>query len=76
MKGVINLDARIYKVNLKVSANERNELNRIIALEGKSLSDVLRKAIRNTYDIEGFEESYQATSQFKYKRKSIFDFKG
>lgn len=70
------MDARIHKINVKVSANERDELNRIIDLEGKSLSDVIRKAIRNTFDVEGFEGSYQATSQFQHRKKSIFDFKG
>ena len=67
------MDSRIYKINLKVNRFERSELNRIMILEGISLSDLIRKAIRNTFKVEGFELSYESASKFEHKRKSIFD---
>lgn len=67
------MDSRIYKINLKVNNLERSELNRIMLLEGISLSDLIRKAIRNTFKVEGFKASYEYTSKFEHKRKSIFD---
>ena len=47
------MDSRIYKINLKVNRFERSELNRIMILEGMSLSDLISKAIRNTFKVEG-----------------------
>ena len=67
------MDSRIYKINLKVNRFERSAINRIMILEGISLSDLIRKAIRNTFKVEGFEPSYESTSKFEHKRKSIFD---
>ena len=76
MKGVINLNARIHKVSLKVSERERTILNELVESHGKSISDLLRLALRYCYEIDdGFEPSYRETSQLQYRKKSIFSFK-
>ena len=74
-KGAIRLNSRIHKVSLKISANERIALNELVESYGKSISDLLRIAIRNTFEIDGFEPSYRATSQFQHRINSIFNFK-
>ena len=69
------MNSRIHEVSLKISANERIALNALVESYGKSISDLLRIAIRNTFEIDGFEPSYWATSQFQHRRNSIFNFK-
>lgn len=46
----------------KVSLAERQEIQRIMIEENLSLSDVIRKAIRATYAVEGFESSYEKSA--------------
>ena len=68
------MDKRLYKLNVKVSVNEKEELNSLVIKEKMSLSDVIRKAIRNTYDVTGFEPSFEnSIFSFSTRRKSIFD---
>lgn len=68
------MDKRVYKLNVKVSVNEKEELNSLVIKEEMSLSDVIRKAIRNTYDVTGFEPSFEnSIFSFTARRKSIFD---
>lgn len=67
-------DKRNFKLNVKISALEKEELNRIMKEKQKSLSDIVRNAIKSTYDVCYFEQSYELnTCIFNNKRKSIFD---
>lgn len=67
------MEKRIHKLNIKISADEKEELNRLMQEEQKSISDLVRIALRNTFDIEGFEPSYESNIfSFNSKRKSIF----
>ncbi|HHQ4156438.1 ribbon-helix-helix protein, CopG family [Clostridium perfringens] len=64
---------RVHKLNIKISSNEKEELNRLIKSEQKSISDIVRFALVETYGLEGFEPSYEnSVFTFKPKRKSIF----
>lgn len=64
---------RIHKLNIKISSYEKEELNRLMQEEQKSISDLVRIAMRNTFDIKGFEPSYESNIfSFSSKRKSIF----
>lgn len=68
------MDKRVNKLNVKVSANEKKELNSLVVKEKMSLSDVIRKAIRNTYDVSGFKPSFEnSIFSFSTRGKSIFD---
>lgn len=65
---------RIHKLNMKISDFEKSELNRLMKQEKKSISDLLRIALRNTFDVDGFETSYEVNIfNFKNRRKSIYD---
>ncbi|EOT2968308.1 ribbon-helix-helix protein, CopG family [Clostridium perfringens] len=64
---------RVHKLNIKISLSEKEELNKLIKSEQKSLSDIVRFALVETYGLEGFEPSYKnSIFTFKPKRKSIF----
>lgn len=72
------MDRRIRKINFKVSQNERIQLWKIVEEQKQSLSDVIRHAIRSTYNVTGFNPSYEMKNKsvFENKRKrSIYDFK-
>ncbi|WP_294363035.1 ribbon-helix-helix protein, CopG family [uncultured Clostridium sp.] len=65
---------RIHKLNMKISDFEKRELNKLMKEEKKSISDLVRVALRNTYDVEGFEASYEVNIfNFNNRRKSIYD---
>lgn len=65
---------RIHKLNIKISDYEKLELNNLMKQEKKSISDLVRIAIRNTFVVEGFEPSYEVNAfDFRSKRKSIYD---
>ena len=67
------MDRRVNKLNVKINSLEKEELNRLMNQEHKSISDLVRIAIRNTFDVEGFESSYESNI-FSFKgKKSIFD---
>lgn len=68
------MDKRIHKLNIKISADEKEELNRLMQEEQKSISDLVRIALRNSFDVEGFEPSYESNifSFNNGKRRSIF----
>ena len=58
------MDSRVHKISLKVSATERNELNKEI-----NLSDLIREAIKQYYSLEEFEPSYTQTASKTYENK-------
>lgn len=61
--------SRKYKISFKVTEDERKELNNLIEKEGKSISDILRIALKNTFkSINGFEASYEATANNSYHK--------
>lgn len=70
------MDKRIHKLNMKISADEKEELNRLMKQEQKSISDLVRIAIRNSFEVEGFEPSYESNIFSFKRRKSIYDLKG
>lgn len=57
------IDSRIQKVTFKLSVEEREELNKLVQLEGKSLSDLIRIAMRDRFSLVNFIPSYELTSQ-------------
>ena len=63
---------RIYNLNMKMNATEKDELSRLMYEQQKSASDIIRMAIRNTFNCEGFEPSYDK-SIYRSNRRSIFD---
>lgn len=63
---------RIYNLNMKMNATEKDELSRLMHEQQKSASDIIRMAIKNTFDCEGFEASYD-NSIYRSKRRSVFD---
>ena len=63
---------RIYNLNMKMNATEKDELSRLMHEQQKSASDIIRMAIKNTVDCEWFEASYD-NSIYRSKRRSIFD---
>ena len=48
---------RIYNLNMKMNATEKDELSRLMHEQQKSASDIIRMAIKNTFDCEGFERN-------------------
>ena len=60
---------RIRQVNFKVSDVEREILNSLITKKGCSLSDVIREAVKEHYDLEEFNASYTETANKRYKSK-------
>lgn len=68
------MDKRIHKINMRIDSLEKEELNKLMKQEQKSISDLVRIAIRNTFSCEGFEPSYESKIfSFNNKRRSIFD---
>lgn len=64
---------RIHKLQMKLNYEEREQLNKVVASEGKNISDVVRHALKETYSLDGFEPSYNETSKFNFENKrSIF----
>lgn len=57
------IDARIHKITFKLSVEERDELNKLVQSEGKSISDLIRIAIRERFSLENFIPSYELTSK-------------
>lgn len=57
---------------MKMNATEKDELSRLMHEQQKSASDIIRMAIKNTFDCEGFEASYD-NRIYRSKRRSIFD---
>lgn len=55
-----------------MNATEKDELSRLMHEQQKSASDIIRMAIKNTFDCEGFEASYD-NSIYRSKRRSVFD---
>ena len=66
------MNKRIYNLNIKMNGTEKEELSRLMQEQEKSASDIIRLAIRNTFDCEGFEPSYD-NSIYRSKKRSIFD---
>lgn len=68
------MEKRIHKLNIKISEAEKLELNRLMQEEQKSISDLVRIALRNSFDVDGFEPSYESNifSFNNNKRRSIF----
>lgn len=65
---------RIHKLNMKISDFEKLELSRLMKQEKKSISDLVRIALRNTFDVDGFETSYEVNIfKFNNRIKSIYD---
>ncbi|EMU53261.1 DUF6290 family protein [Clostridium butyricum] len=60
---------RIRQINFKVSDEEREVLNSLIVKKGCSLSDVIREAVNEHYDLEEFDASYIETANKRYKNK-------
>ncbi len=60
---------RIRQINFKVSDTEREVLNSLIVKKGCSLSDVIREAVKEHYDLEEFDASYTETASKSYKNK-------
>ncbi|MDB2153816.1 ribbon-helix-helix protein, CopG family [Clostridium butyricum] len=60
---------RIRQINFKVSDEEREVLNSLIVKKGCSLSDVIREAVKEYYDLEEFNASYTKTANKRYKNK-------
>lgn len=68
------MEKRIHKINMRIDSLEKEELNRLMKQEQKSISDLVRIALRNTFDVEGFEPSYESNIfSFNSKKRSIFD---
>lgn len=63
------MDSRIHKITFKVSANEREELNKLLKIKGYSISDVIREALKEHYSLDGFEASYLQTASKSYESK-------
>ena len=63
------MDSRVHKISLKVSATERNELNKLILSKEINLSDLIRKAMKQYYSLEEFEPSYTQTASKTYENK-------
>ncbi len=66
-KGGKILDRNIQQM-FRVSVEERQELMELMSKYGLSLSDVIRKAIKEAYGVEGFEPSYDLASKRELKK--------
>ena len=60
--------ARNIQQMFRVSVEERQELMELMSKYGLSLSDVIRKAIKEAYGVEGFEHSYDLASKRELKK--------
>ncbi|EIF6158373.1 ribbon-helix-helix protein, CopG family [Clostridium perfringens] len=63
------METRIHKISLKVTATEREELNKLILSKKINLSDLIREALRNYYSLKEFEPSYTQTASKIYESK-------
>ncbi len=63
------METRIHKISLKVTATEREELNKLILSKEINLSDLIREALKSYYSLEEFEPSYMKTASKKYENK-------
>lgn len=63
------IDSRIHKITFKLSEEEREELNELVKVEGKSISDLIRISLRNHFHLGNFIPSYELTSQNKPRSK-------
>lgn len=63
------MDSRIHKITFKVSANEREELNKLLKRKRCNISDVIREALKKHYSLDGFEASYLQTASNSYVSK-------
>lgn len=52
----------------KVTLEEKQELLELMSKHGLSLSDVIRKAIKEAYEVEGFEPSYDLAAKRELKK--------
>ncbi|MDT7916430.1 hypothetical protein [Clostridium perfringens] len=59
------METRIHKISLKVTATEREELNKLILSKEINLSDLIREALKSYYSLEEFEPSYMQTASKK-----------
>lgn len=60
--------ARNIQQMFRVSVEERQELMELMSKHGLSLSDVIRKAIKEAYEVEGFEPSYDLAAKRELKK--------
>lgn len=60
---------RIRQINFKVSDREREVLNSLIIKKRCSLSDIIREAIKEHYQLEEFDASFTETANKIYKSK-------
>lgn len=63
------METRIHKISLKVTATEREELNKLILSKEINLSDLIREAIKQYYSLKEFEPSYTQTASKTYENK-------
>lgn len=63
------IDSRIYKITFKLSAEERESLNKLVKSEGKSISDLIRIGLREHFSLDNFIPSYELTSKNIPRRK-------
>lgn len=63
------MESRVHKVTFKVSANEREELNKLLKSKGCNISDLIRESLKEHYSVEGFEPSYMQTASKSYSSK-------
>lgn len=61
--------SRVHKVTLKISAEERQELNELVIQHKFSLSDCIRIALRDFYSLSGFQPSYEIIADKQYSKK-------
>lgn len=72
-KGIKILESRNIQQMFKVSISERQELQEIMREYNLSLSDVIRKAIKEVYCLQGFDPSYEIASNREVKRNKKWE---
>ena len=61
--------ARVHKITIKLSSEEREEINVLLRTKKINISDCIRLALKEFYSLENFEPSYEITANKQYEKK-------